>query len=138
MKTTYAGFFRRLVAFVVDGVMLYLLITAIMFVLLRITRDVDPSNLQHLSQIVGLSVGAIYSIYFWVNHNGATPGKKLMKIRIKKIDDTPLDYRTAIVRYIGSYVSAYALAIGYLWMIWDKEKQTWHDKFAKTVVIHEQ
>ena len=28
-----------------------------------------------------------------------------------------------------------ALLIGYLWMLWDKEKQCWHDKAANDVVV---
>ena len=25
--------------------------------------------------------------------------------------------------------------LGYFWMLWDREKQTWHDKFANDVVV---
>jgi uncharacterized RDD family membrane protein YckC len=32
-------------------------------------------------------------------------------------------------------VSGAVVLIGFLWMIWDREKQTWHDKAAGSVVI---
>ena len=32
-------------------------------------------------------------------------------------------------------VSGAVLGLGYLWMLWDAEKQTWHDKVAKTYVV---
>jgi uncharacterized RDD family membrane protein YckC len=32
-------------------------------------------------------------------------------------------------------VSGVALGLGYLWMLWDPNKQTWHDKVAKTYVV---
>jgi uncharacterized RDD family membrane protein YckC len=41
----------------------------------------------------------------------------------------------AFARWIGRYVSALIIYIGYLWMLWDKEKQCWHDKFASDVVV---
>ena len=35
----------------------------------------------------------------------------------------------------GRWVSAIACLLGYFWMLWDKEMQTWHDKFATDVVV---
>jgi hypothetical protein len=32
-------------------------------------------------------------------------------------------------------ISWVALLFGYLWMLWDGERQTWHDKVADTVVV---
>ena len=41
----------------------------------------------------------------------------------------------AAKRIVMSWVSAVALFVGYLWMIWDPQKQTWHDKVARSVVV---
>jgi uncharacterized RDD family membrane protein YckC len=41
------------------------------------------------------------------------------------------------VRYLGYFVSALPLGLGFFWVAWDKRKQGFHDKLAKTVVIHE-
>ncbi|MBV9001651.1 MAG: RDD family protein, partial [Solirubrobacterales bacterium] len=38
---------------------------------------------------------------------------------------------------LGSILSALAIYIGYLWMLWDGERQTWHDKFVHSVVVPE-
>ena len=48
-----------------------------------------------------------------------------------------IGYGRAFIRWIGRYVSAIACLLGYFWMLWDKEKQTWHDKFANDVVVPE-
>ena len=32
-------------------------------------------------------------------------------------------------------VSGFVCLLGYLWMLWDRERQTWHDKVANTVVV---
>ena len=49
----------------------------------------------------------------------------------------PIGYGRAFIRYIGRILSAIPLLLGFLWMLWDKEKQTWHDKFANSVVVPE-
>jgi hypothetical protein len=43
----------------------------------------------------------------------------------------PIGYGRAFIRAIGRYISAIALLIGYLWMLWDDERQTWHDKACR-------
>jgi len=47
----------------------------------------------------------------------------------------PIGYGRAFVRWLVSLVSGFVILIGYLWMLWDSEKQTWHDKAANSVVV---
>jgi uncharacterized RDD family membrane protein YckC len=54
------------------------------------------------------------------------------------VDETSgatIDVGRAAVRYLVSLVSGLVCLVGYLWMLWDAEKQTWHDKASKAVVI---
>lgn len=39
---------------------------------------------------------------------------------------------------IGKILSGVVFNLGYLWIAIDDKEQTWHDKIAKTFVIHEQ
>ena len=48
----------------------------------------------------------------------------------------PLSVGTAFVRSLMKLISGAVLLIGYLWMLWDPEKQTWHDKVAGTYVVN--
>ena len=41
----------------------------------------------------------------------------------------------ALVRWLMSIVSSFAFLLGYFWMLWDPEKQTWQDKVAGTYVV---
>jgi uncharacterized RDD family membrane protein YckC len=41
----------------------------------------------------------------------------------------------AIVRNVARILSGLVFGLGYLWMLWDPRKQTWHDKIANTVVV---
>jgi uncharacterized RDD family membrane protein YckC len=46
-----------------------------------------------------------------------------------------IGYGRAAIRWLMKIVSGLACLIGYLWMLWDKEKQTWHDKVAGSYVV---
>ena len=45
--------------------------------------------------------------------------------------------RTVAKFTIGRYISGLICYLGYLWMLWDREKQCWHDKTANSVVVPE-
>lgn len=76
-----------------------------------------------------------YTPYFWATQNGQTLGKKAMHIRVVRVDGQPLTIGTAIVRYIGYWISSFVFYLGYLWILWDPQKQGWHDKIANTFVV---
>ena len=46
-----------------------------------------------------------------------------------------VDYGRAFIRYLVGIVSQLPCYLGYFWMLWDPEKQTWHDKASKTYVV---
>ena len=46
-----------------------------------------------------------------------------------------IDYSKAFIRWLVALVSGLACGLGYLWMLWDPEKQTWQDKVAGTYVV---
>lgn len=68
---------------------------------------------------------------------GLTPGKYLLGIRVIKSDTgLPASFWRMLLREtIGRWVSAFLCALGYIWAIFDANKQGWHDKIAKTLVI---
>ncbi len=119
-----AGFWRRLGAAIIDG-----LITGIVSGILYVA-------LKTAGYALGLILTITYFTYFEGGLTGQTFGKKAMGIRVIDFSTGgPIGYGRAFIRYIGRIVSALIIYIGYLWMLWDKEKQTWHDKFAGDVVV---
>lgn len=83
---------------------------------------------------VSFLIGLGYEWYFLTRRDGQTPGKSVMKIRVAKLDGNPIEDSTAIVRYVGRYISG-IIVIGLLWALWDEKRQGWHDKVAGTVVL---
>lgn len=120
-----ASFGIRFVAALIDGILLGIIGTIIRVIL----GDV-------LGSAVNLLLGLAYYAYLEGSPSGQTVGKRAMSIRV--IDFAgggPIGPGRALIRYIGRFVSAIPCFLGFLWMLWDPEKQTWHDKFATTVVV---
>jgi uncharacterized RDD family membrane protein YckC len=68
---------------------------------------------------------------------GQTLGKRIMNIRVVRADGSgaELGWATALVRNVCRLLSGLACLLGYLWMLWDKDQMTWHDKLSQTVVV---
>jgi uncharacterized RDD family membrane protein YckC len=68
---------------------------------------------------------------------GLTPGKYLLGIRVVKVDTgVPVSFwRMALRQVIGQWVSAIICYLGFIWVLFDANRQGWHDKIAKTLVI---
>jgi uncharacterized RDD family membrane protein YckC len=118
-----AGFWRRFAAALIDGIVV----------------GVVSEILGYLLGSVGTGLGLLISLaYFTYFHgsSGQTPGDAALAIRVVDLQGGgSIGYGRAFVRWLVSIVSTLVILIGYLWMIWDGEKQTWHDKAAGSVVV---
>lgn len=133
----YGQFGRRAIAMYLDsiiiGIAANILITPLVF-LFRIEALYEIGMTQ-LTSTVSFFLLAVYNVYMWVNFEGATIGKKIMKLKIISSDNTPITYKTAIIRYLSTCISAIVFGLGYLNVFWDEKRQSWHDKIARTFVI---
>lgn len=118
-EVVYGGFWCRFFANLIDGVILSIIGWILAFV--------PPYWL-------GSVIGIVYVIGFWT-WKGQTPGKMFLGVKIVKTDGSSIGIGRAILRYIGYFVSAIILFIGYLMIAWDSRKQGLHDKIAGTCVV---
>ena len=125
-----ATFNRRMGGFILDTIV----IAAAAFVvtiLVGVPESADAgATVQSvvITTLMRLGYGAIF------NPRGWSPGKLVLGLRIVNEDGEPPGLRWGIMRTAGTVFSE-ILYIGYLWSFWDKRKQTWHDKLAKTYVV---
>jgi uncharacterized RDD family membrane protein YckC len=119
-----AGFWRRFAAAIIDGILLNI----VSWILAAI-----------LDTAAGYGVGVLITIGYYTYFHGSTgqtPGNAALSIRVvDKSGGGSIGYGRAFVRWLVSLVSGAVIALGYLWMLWDSEKQTWHDKAANSVVV---
>lgn len=67
---------------------------------------------------------------------GTTPGKKMLGMRVVKEDGQPAGFGTMLAReWIGKWISAVVLSMGFIWILLDKDRQGWHDKLVSTYVV---
>ncbi|MCJ7825161.1 MAG: RDD family protein [Anaerolineales bacterium] len=91
-----------------------------------------------MMRVIGPLVGLVWSfgyyIFFWATR-GQTPGKMMVGIKIIATDGSSIGVGRSASRLIGYGISGIVFYLGYLWVIWDKDKQGWHDKIAGTYVV---
>ena len=111
-------FWRRLGANLIDLVVLYSLLQ-----FTGITRILVPAWVLYR-----------FGMYVW---RSATLGEIVLNLRVEKLDGGNLinDYGTAIVRALASLLSLLPLGLGFLWILFDPQRQTWHDKISGSVVV---
>ena len=119
-----AGFPERLVAYIIDAIIVA--IPTVIFMMLL------PMALAY---VIALVIGVGYAVYFWTT-SGQTPGKMAMGLKVVNAETGGLlDPGAAVIRYVGYLISGIPLYLGFLWIIWDPKHEGWHDKIAKTKVI---
>lgn len=140
----YAGFWLRLVAMVIDsvviGVIIWLFVGLWPLVLGRgwmgaATDAGDAGTIYWASLIlIPVLIIAAYFIVFW-HWRGQTPGMQVMRITVIRFNGDPVSWGSAVMRFLGYIISTAVLLIGFFWVAYDARRQGWHDKLAETYVI---
>lgn len=132
-RETYelAGIFARFSALIIDIFLWVILLLAVLFAV----ELIGGGGSESIIQAFGFAIPVAYHWYFWTRRDGQTPGKFALSIRVIKADGTPLSDTDAVIRAIGYNVSSFVFGLGYIWAIFDKNNQTWHDKLARTYVV---
>lgn len=101
--------------------------------------EVDTDTTRMLKLLFSLVVFAGFLFYeakLTGGKSGQTVGKRALGIRVIDFDTGgPIGPGRAIGRALLRFPSALVFFLGYLWMLWDREKQTWHDKAVRAVVV---
>ncbi len=116
-----AAFGVRFVAWLIDLVVL-IVIGAV------VAAVIDPP------WFLGILIGATYTIGFWTAA-GATPGKVLMKLKVVDEAGEQVQIDKATLRYVGYWVSAIVLFVGFLMIALRQDNRGLHDLIARTNVI---
>ena len=141
----------RLVAYLLDGILLGFVITVIAVVaalaffpdLPRFERvdQIDPVTAGRLVAFVTvlvvliLAVTIAYFPWFWAR-GGQTPGMRPFSLYVvNDRDGGPITGSTALLRLLGFWVSGAVFSIGFIWILIDPRRRGWHDLIAGTLVV---
>ena len=145
----YAGFASRVLAFSID---LFVLIMALVvgwvfvrgivsiFSLDRLFQSLLGTSGYGMLRIVGSGVlGSLAACLYWIfgwTFLGATVGKIVMGMRVVGPGGSRVGFWRSLRRVIGYFISAFALGLGFLWVIVNKRHRGWADKLAGTSVVY--
>lgn len=154
----HAGFFIRLIASFFDTLFLAVPLGIVIYFVsggewfdfsaywhnMQLAMAGDPQALSSQPQtdmrwelLFEFSV-LVVTIVFWEKWGGTTPGKRFAGIRIvdaKTYKD--ITNKQAITRSLGYIPSTLLLGIGFLMVLFRKDKRALHDLLADTVVIYD-
>jgi len=138
----YGGFWKRTLAFLVDKIILFFI--CLLFLLVGLSalntgfNGLEPGKSMGRFSLIyyGMThlLGMLYFTYFH-GTTGQTPGKMLFGLQVIQSSDEQMTPGIAFLRWVGYIFSGLILCLGFLWIIFDKKKQGWHDKIAGTLVI---
>jgi hypothetical protein len=101
-------------------------------------RGLVRSLLRAADEIgIGFGWAGLYFTLFVALWGGRTPGKRLMRIRIVRLDGKPIGLWAAFNRFGGYAASIFTGLLGFVEMFWDRNRQALHDRIASTVVVME-
>ncbi len=129
----FAGPGARLVAYIVDVIIVSLVI--VLLTIVGVALAVTIPLLAVLPFVAVVVIPLVYFPYYW-SSSGQTPGMKMMGIRVvRDRDGGPVTGGQAVLRLLGYWVSGFVFYLGYVWIFIDKRKRGWHDLIAGTVVV---
>jgi uncharacterized RDD family membrane protein YckC len=83
--------------------------------------------------------GVVVAILYYgllEGRTGQTVGKRALGVSVVDVrTGTPIGVGRAIGRYFAKILSAIPCLLGYFWMLWDRNSQTWHDKIVGSYVV---
>jgi uncharacterized RDD family membrane protein YckC len=133
----YAGFWIRVLAVIIDSIILQVLQYAV-FIPLGLTTFTGSRDLQSAAAIMSIMIlvvlNLVYYVVFW-SQFGATPGKMALGLKVVRADGGPVSVGQSIGRYFAEILSGITLGIGYMMAGWDSEKRALHDRICETRVI---
>jgi uncharacterized RDD family membrane protein YckC len=138
---TYGGRWRRLIAAVIDGLIVYAATWIVTAPILGFGTIYEGSVARQAA--ANLIAGVVAFLYYVLQHgrSGQTLGKRIMSLRVVRAEDAgAIGYGQAALRLVFAYaISAITCGIGGIidvaWILWDPRRQALHDKVARTIVV---
>ena len=143
--TTLAGFWRRFVASILDGIIVGIFAVLIFFVF-GFSAFTDLLNHYNaagsISRLIlaGILAFAVQWLYFALFESGgwqATLGKKAMGLKVTDMRSQRISFGRATGRFFAKILSGLSFLIGYLMAGFTAKKQALHDVIAETLVYKE-
>ena len=126
------GFLRRLGAMLYDSLLLLALLMMLSYPYVWLTGGDKPGAMvKALYQLYLLAICFFYFAGFWVR-GGQTLGLRAWRMKLARHDGGAVTWALALRRFAWSWLSLLCLGLGFLWMIFDRDRLAWHDRLSET------
>lgn len=132
-----ASFGQRLLGRILDSLnsfVAYLGILLLTALIMTVSGAEEGSPTATIVSILGACV--VIGLQIMWEGNGGSPFRRGIGVLI--VDQNtyqPIGPWRAFVRILVANFSLLFFGLGFLWMLWDKNSQTWHDKAAGSIVV---
>ncbi|MBX3013609.1 MAG: RDD family protein [Caldilineaceae bacterium] len=144
-QVSYASYGKRVGAYLIDTVIQILILGVLYFLLIGLLIGSRQSNSAALINCLWWPLLILVEFFYLIQptaQTGQTFGKRMAGIRVVERNGNPPGMGRALLRYLIGFGAEALLMnvlllglVGFLWPLWDKQKQAWHDKIAGTFVV---
>lgn len=133
----YAGFWVRAMASLIDSLLYLMMAYPLLYAIYGGAYfDSEEMFIGLTDFLIVWVVPIVGTALFWMKKQ-ATPAKMLFGMKVVHAETgEALSFGHALWRYAAYLASILPCMLGFFWVAFDARKQGWHDKLAKTVVIH--
>ena len=139
----YAGFWIRFLADLIDGLIAVAFAIPVHFLFDKPVLGSQSFLRPETWTDMGLSHVILWGFFFWnmtylVSQTGKSLGRRVVGIAVTDAaSGKPVSFLRALARNLfAGFISA-IFYLGFLWVVWDRRKQAWHDKVFRTVVTYD-
>lgn len=135
---TYAGFWVRVGAQLIDGLVLWPFLVAFDYLTFGDPFPPEPARITPAfatSTLVAIAAYWLYSALMESSARQATLGKMLLRLQVTDLEGNRISFGVATGRHFTEYLGALALGLGYIMNVFTDKRQCLHDKVARTLVL---
>jgi uncharacterized RDD family membrane protein YckC len=129
-----AGLARRLASLVYEALLLAAVLIVASFPLAPLLQALPQPWSRLVNQGFLLGLIGLYLVWFW-RHGGQTLAMRTWRIRLVSRAGGPVGLGQAWLRYGLAILGLAGLGIGFLWALWDRDRQFLHDRLAGTRLV---
>ena len=129
------GIARRLACALYDLLLVVALVLIATFPYLAVFGDSTHGWRRHALQLWVLLVAAGYFVGFWM-HGGQTLPMKTWRLRVvRAADGGRVGLWRGVHRFVIAVLGLLAAGLGFLWALWDRDRQFLHDRLSGTRLV---
>ena len=135
-QVAYGGFWIRLVAYIIDAIVLSVVVGVIASIMgFNIFDPESAASYDPTLNLVSVVIGWLYFALMESSERGATLGKMALGLRVVSNSGQRLSFLNATGRYFAKILSAIILCIGFIMIAFTERKRGLHDMIAGTLVV---